>query len=42
MPQTTYRIEYDSIAIQTTDPETAERESRAGARVTASTVGVDA
>lgn len=37
MPTTTYRIDHGSIAIQTTNPETAELESRAGARVTAVT-----
>lgn len=35
MTQTQYTIQYPSITIRTTNPETAEAESRAGATVTA-------
>lgn len=38
-PQTTYRIQYPTVTVQTTDADTAEAESRAGAVVTASTTG---
>jgi len=39
MPTTHYRIDYPTVAIHTTDAQTADHESRNGARVTATTVG---
>jgi hypothetical protein len=39
-PTTTYTIRFDSgMVVQTTNPDSAERDSRDGATVTASTVG---
>jgi len=39
MPVTTYTIQWPTVTVQTTNPDAAERDSKAGATVTASTTG---